>query len=294
MRAMKPIRTALLATAVLAAVCVPGTALAVRNWVTPSSTVLSGANAWITVDAATSDQLYFPNLRPLRIETIEILDSEGQPVAPVNGTTGKFRSTFDLQLTKPGTYKIAAVTHDVIASWTADGAVKRFRGTAQEFVKQVPADAADLRTVRNLGRYETFVTRDKPTTTVFKATGKGLEMAPITHPADVVVGEPARFRFLLDGKPAAGLDVEFARGGDLWKANPHDIKAKANVEGIVTVTLPEGGIWWMNAFHQTGETGRGSPPAGPRAPGAPPPPAQPLAGDGYSAGYTATVEVQLP
>lgn len=282
-----------LAAAALIAIVAPGSAHAVHNWVLPSTMVLSGDNAWITVDAATSDHLYQPNLRPLRLEAIQVVDSEGQSVTPLNGITGKFRSSFDVQLTKPGTYKISATTNDVIASYTADGAVKRFRGTGDDFTRQVPAGAADLKTVRTLGRFETFVTRDKPTTTVFKTTGVGLEMAPVTHPADVVAEEPASFRFLLDGKPAAALEVTFRRGGDNWKTDPYDLKVKTDAQGLVKVTLPEPGFWWIGATYRTGDDGRGPPP-GPRAPGAPPPPAQPLAGDGYSALYSATIEAQMP
>lgn len=105
---------------------------------------------------------------------------------------GKLPSSFDLQLAKPGTYKIAAVSTAVLASWTENGEVKRFRGTGQEFSAQAPSGAADLKTIRTLSRYETFVTRDNPTTTVFKTTGEGLELLPVAHPADVVAGEPAR------------------------------------------------------------------------------------------------------
>jgi hypothetical protein len=51
----------------------------------------------------------------------------------------------------------------------------------------------------------------------------------------------------------------------------------------------------MSATYQTGETGEGPGPGGGPCPaGAPPPPPQPLAGDGYSASYTATFEAQLP
>lgn len=296
----------LLTTAALLAA--PAAALAAHSWVLPSTMTLSGDNAWITVDAATSDELYFPNLRPIRLETVTVLDAEGQPVEPTGASAGRLRSTFDVQLTKPGTYKIASVSTAVVASYTEAGVVKRFRGSGEDFAKQVPADAADLKTVRTVTRNETFVTRDAPTTVVFKPLGQGLEMEPVTHPADVVVGEPATFRLLLDGKPAAGLEVEFKRGGDHWTLKPAEPKATTGADGAFTVTFPVGGVWLIEAAYHSGETGRGGPPpGGPRpggpgapgeapgaAPAAPPPPAQPLAGDGYHAIYTATIEAQLP
>lgn len=289
---MNTLKTRLLAAAALgAAILVPAAAQAARSWVLPSSTVLSGNNAWISVDAASSDELYIPSLRPLPLASIQVLDSEGQVVAPLNPSTSKLRSTFDVQLTKPGTYKIASVTTAMMASWTQDGAVKRFRGTDEDFAKQVPAGAVDLKTIKSVSRNETFVTRDEPTTQALKTTGQGLELIPVTHPSDVVVGEAASFRLTLDGKPAAGLEVQLLRGGDHWKAKPAEIKVKTGPDGAFKVTLPEGGIWWINASVRTGETGRGP---GPGGPGGPQGPAQPLAGDGYGASYTATIEAQLP
>lgn len=289
---MTGLKMRLLSAALGAALVAPASAYAAKSWVLPSTTVLSGPNAWVTFDAATSDELYSPNLRPLGLETIQIIDADGQTVDPQSPAQGKFRSTFDLLLSKPGTYKIASTSNQVIASWTENGEVKRFRGTDADFAKQVPAGATDLKTIRTLARSETFVTRDEPTDAAFKSSGQGIELVPVTHPSDVVVGEAARFRLLLDGKPAAGLEVILNRGGDRWKAKPAQISVKTGADGAFTVTLPEGGVWWMSASHQAGLTARSA--GGPPRPGAPAQPPQPLAGDGYSASYTATVEAQLP
>lgn len=35
---------------------------------------------------------------------------------------------------------------------------------------------------------------------------------PVTHPNDLVNGEAATFQMLLDGKPAAGLEVTVTKG----------------------------------------------------------------------------------
>ncbi len=313
----------LAAVALASATILPVTAHASRNWVLPSTTTLSGSNAWITVDAASSDDLYFPDLRPLALTSIQVTAGDGAADQVQNGSQGKLRSTFDVQVTKPGTWKIASVSSMVMASWTENGEVKRFRGTGEDFAKQVPAGAADLKTIRNLSRSETFVTRDKPTSDALKPTGKGLELVPVTHPSDVVASEPATFKLLLDGKPAAGLEVEVMRGYDHWSAKPAaTLTVKTGPDGAFKVTMPQAGLWWISATYRTGETGRGGPPGGeggPRPQGAPggapaggmpgmpgmsgpgggegrgqQGPAQPLAGDGYSASYTAVIEAQLP
>jgi uncharacterized GH25 family protein len=293
----------------VAALALPMTASAHRGWIVPSATVLSG-DVWVTFDAAVSNELFYPDHNPMRLDAVVATAPDGTVDKIQNGSTGKYRSTFDVALSKPGTWKIGSASQSITASYTEAGAVKRFRGSPEDFAKQVPAGAADLKTIKSFSRNEVFVTRDKPTTDVFKPTGKGLELVPITHPNDVVAGEAASFKFLIDGKPAADLEVTIAEGGSRYSPRP-DMKVKTGADGVVKFTLPEAGMYWINATVRTGAMpGRG--PGGPGgAPGGAPPagapgggmggmgggqqgPATALPGDGYSASYTATIEAQRP
>lgn len=286
------LRTRLLAVAAAGLVlALPLAANAHRGWIVPSFTVLSGDGAWVTVDAAISNELFYADHNPMRLDAVVVTAPDGSVDKVQNALTGKYRSTFDVQLSKPGTYKIGSAVSTIMASWTQDGQVKRFRGSPDDFAKQVPAGAADLKTIKSFNRNETFVTRDAPTTTVFAPTGKGLELVPVTHPNDLVAGEAATFKFLLDGKPAADLEVTFAPGNSRYRATPGDFKVKTGADGAFKVTFPEAGMYWMNAVVRTGETGRGP---GGAAPGGAPAPATPLAGDGMSASYTATLEALRP
>jgi len=282
----------------------PLTASAHRAWMLPSFTVLSG-DAWVTVDAAISNELFYADHRAMKLDGVVVYAPDGSVDKLQNTATGQYRSTFDVQLTKPGTWKIASASSSVTASWTEGGQVKRFRGSADDFAKQVPAGAADLKTIKSFNRNETFVTRDAPTDTVLKPTGKGLELVPVTHPNDLVAGEAATFKFLLDGKPAADLEVALAPGNSRYRATPGDFKVKTGPDGSFKVTFPEAGMYWLNATARTGETGRG--PGGPGMGGMPgmgapgggasgAAPAAPvaLAGDGMSASYTATLEALRP
>lgn len=290
------------------ALILPTAASAHRGWLLPTATVLSGDSAWVEVDAAVSNELFYPDHNPMRLDALVVTAPDGSVDKIQNALTGKYRSTFDVQLSKPGTWKIGSATNTIMASWTEAGQVKRFRGSPEDFAKQVPAGAADLKTIKSSNRNETFVTRDAPTTTVFAPTGKGLELVPVTHPNDLVAGEAATFKFLLDGKPAADLEVTFAPGNARYRATPGDFKVKTGADGAFKVTFPEAGMYWMNAVVRTGETGRrpeGAPggpgmggPGGPGGAGGPgggqQGPATPLAGNGMSASYTATLEALRP
>jgi uncharacterized GH25 family protein len=276
------------------ALALPLTANAHRAWMVPSFTVLSG-DAWVTVDAAISNELFYADHHAMKLDGVVVYGPDGSVDKPRNGATGQYRSTFDVQLTKPGTWKIATATSTVQASWTENGAVKRFRGSGDDFAKQVPAGAADLKTIRGSSRNETFVTRDAPTDTVLKPTGKGLELVPVTHPNDLVAGEAATFKFLLDGQPAADLEVTLVPGNSRYRATPGDFKVKTGPDGAFKVTFPEAGMYWLNATVRAGETGRGPAPAmGGGAPGAAATAPAALAGNGMTASYTATLEALRP
>ena len=116
----------------------PVTALAHKAWLLPSQTVLAGEAPWITVDAAVSNDLFYFNHVPLRLDNLTITAPDGSALKPENPATGKYRSVFDLQLTQPGTYKLSITNAGLFASWKEDGKPKRWRGNETSFATEVP------------------------------------------------------------------------------------------------------------------------------------------------------------
>ncbi len=269
---MIALRRGAAAAAVLAALAAAPAAHAHRMWMVPSSTVLSGSDAWVTVDAAVSNTLFHPDHVPLRLDGVSVIGPDGTKSSPLNGSTGKYRSTFDVHMTAPGTYKIANVTDGLGASYKLGGETKRWRGSRADLATAIPAGATDVKVTLNQRRLETFVTVGAPTTTALKLTGQGLELEPVSHPNDLVSGEAAKFRLLLDGKPAAGVDVEIVPGAARYRSTSGEIAARTGADGVFEVTWPGPGMYWVEA------TARGG-----AAPGIP--------GAERSAGYVATFEV---
>lgn len=139
----------------------------------------------------------------------------------------------------------------------------------------IPADATDLKLTEAISRNEVFVTRGKPTETFFKPTGKGLEFAPITHPDDLVQDQPAKFRFLLDGKPAAGLKLTVIPGGKRYRDAEGGFEAVTDKDGVATIKWPQPGLFWFTTSNTDNH------PATPRA-------------TERRLSYTGTVEVMAP
>jgi len=199
-------------SALACALCLPFAAQAHKMWMVPSATNVSGADPWVTVDAAVSNDLFFPDHVPGDLSRLAITAPDGQPAKAENSVTGKYRSVFDLHLTQQGTYKLALVNAGVFASYELGGEKKRWRGNAANFAKDLPAGAKNVEVNESVNRVETFVTNGKPSDAALKPVGKGLELVPVTHVTDLVAGEGATFQLLLDGKPAGDVKVTAIAG----------------------------------------------------------------------------------
>ena len=261
------LRTALvLAIAALA----PLSAAAHKQWIIPSQAVVNGNDVWVTFDGAVSNQLFFPDHVPMRLDSIRAIGPDGRPVELKNASTGKYRSTFDLQLQQTGTYRISNVNAGLSARWdtpeslaakakaeadgkpaSGPGAPADTRGgflrnaTPEDLATKVPANAKNLQVTQGASRVETFVTNGAPNETALAPTANGIELAPVTHPNDLFAGEEATFRVLVDGKPAAGLEFEIIRGGTRYRNAQDDLKATTDAEGLLKVIWPEPGIYWL-------------------------------------------------
>ena len=64
-------------------------------WLLPSATVFSGTDGWVTVDAAVSNDLFFFDHQPLRLDGMKVWQPDGSEGALQNGATGRYRSVFE-------------------------------------------------------------------------------------------------------------------------------------------------------------------------------------------------------
>jgi uncharacterized GH25 family protein len=240
----------------------PAAASAHRQWLLPSATIFSGTESWVTVDAAASNDLFFPDHRPMSLDNVKVWAPDGSMGAIANPATGEYRSTFDVKLDKPGTWKIGTMTSNVMGSFKLNGEERRvggrFRGgpgagpggaprNPPVAVADIPPEATDVKLTEMIGRNEIFVTADQPTDMVFKPTGKGIEFQPVTHPDELVKGETATFRFLVDGKPQAGIPINVVPGGKRYRDDDGARQFATAADGTVKISWPEAGMYWINA-----------------------------------------------
>lgn len=284
-------------TALLAAVTfgVIQPASAHNAWLLPSTTVLSDTNQSVTVDAGASTSPFEANHQALGTDGVKVWAPDGSMGKIENPSRGRYRSTFDVKIDKPGTWRIGMENSGVSGTFKVNGEswmVGRRRGPPAgappamaggnppappaagpqaggpqarnpqggpggrpmidpshvvATVDEIPAGATDLDLTETMGRNEFFVSAGEPSEALFAPTGKGLEFIPVTLPTDLVSNEPGQFRFTVDGKPAAGLEVEVIPGGRRYREADQTQKLKTDAQGMLTVNWPGAGFYWLNA-----------------------------------------------
>lgn len=231
-------------------------------WLLPNTTMVDAKEAWVTLDAGISNQLFEFNHAPLRLDKLTVTDPDGVSTPAQGAVLGKYRSTLDLRLPKDGTYRLAIVNNNVVGSYKLNGEAKRFRGPQGSPQVQVPAGATEVQTTDVHTRLETFVSANKMNETALKPSGTGLEMVPVTHPSDLRVGEPIRVRFQLDGKPAAGMPFSVVPGTAKYRSASGEQRLSTDAKGEASFTVDAPNMYYLSASMPHGER------KGPPQPGA--------------------------
>lgn len=257
-------------------VLLPLHAAAHRVWLLPSATVVGGPEAVITVDAAVSENLFDFDANALKLDALTVTGPDGQRLTVDAPTQGRRRSTFDVALRTPGSHRITQTSDTTFATYTLDGETKRWRGAPAAMASEVPATAQALQVTRVHQRVETFVALERAGGNPFVPSAQGLELQTPTPATDLIAGDTSLWRLLLDGQPAANVQVTVVRGGNRYRYKLDEITLRTDADGRFTLRWPQPGMYWLHATVNTPAVL----PAGERPQ--------------RRATYSATVEVLLP
>ena len=225
-----------------------------RQWLLPSSTQIEAKEAWVTIDAAVSENLFDFDSNALALDGLQITAPDGATIAPESTSKGKFRSSADIKLSQKGTYKISLVSQSVMANYTLNGEQKRWRGTEDKMATEIPVEAKDVKVSRTFNRLDTFVTSGKPTDSVLKPVGQGLELVALSHPNELFAKEKSTFNVLFDGKPLANTVVTIAAGGVRYRGVLNEMTATTNAQGEFNVTWPFAQMYWLKLSYPAAPT----------------------------------------
>ena len=225
-----------------------------RQWLLPSSTQIEAKEAWVTIDAATSENLFDYDSNALALEGMQIIAPDGSTIAPESTSKGKFRSSADIKLSQKGTYKIRLDSQNVMANYILNGEQKRWRGSEDKMATEIPVEAKDVKVSRTFNRLDTFVTSGKPSDSVLKPVGQGLELAALSHPNELFAKEKSIFKVLFDGKPLANTVVTIAAGGVRYRGVLNEMTATTNAQGEFNVTWPFAQMYWLKLSYPAAQT----------------------------------------
>lgn len=129
--------------------------------------------------------------------------------------------------------------------------VRRVRANKEERAEQVPEGAREVSTTLMERRSESYVTVMAPSTKAIEPTGKGFELYPVTHPADIVENEEVTFQFLFNGEPLAGVESTITRDGTLYRAAQDEITVTSDDNGEVKFTVDQAGRYVLQTYNRT-------------------------------------------
>jgi len=225
-------------------------------WLLPSETSKGGKGGWATFDLAVSTEFFTFDSGAPRIDGIQVISPDANQIQVQNVFEGKLRTSFDVEINQPGTYKIFSASSGLTARWEGADGKRGFwpprgaKADPAEFATAVPKDAKNLEVTQAARRIETFVTLGAPSKAALKPTNQGLELVPVTHPNDLAVSEASEFIFLIDGKPAVGAKIEVVEGGSRYRLSPGEQRYETDKNGHVKIQWKKTGMYWLGAEYK--------------------------------------------
>lgn len=252
---LKPVLSGLAVIALFAAV----SAEARTSYVLPYN--FAPTEAYVTAEAATSENVFIPE-GALKLDSFQIIDDQGA-VTTAKGTQFKEVTLFESALPHEGTFRLTTGNQEMrsMQMVEVDGKWRPVRGPGGKGPggqsSQQPAIPADAKmvTVTGMTRADSYISFKKPSDTLPPLEGKGLEVAPVTHPSRLFAGSTFDFTVMFDGKPLPAADFKIERGGDQYRDASYAYTGTTDADGKAQVTFDTPGVYVieMNRKWQDGD-----------------------------------------
>ncbi|MBY7694701.1 DUF4198 domain-containing protein [Vibrio alginolyticus] len=242
-----------LASVMAMGLAVTTTAQAHPRWVLPSHfTVSKEGGDWLTFDVTASHGTFVFD-KPAGSDQAFVVMPDGRSERPNFVVRGKRRSMFDFFFTEEGTHKVAINNQPSYYTQYKAGrrdTVKWARASKAERGDVLPEQARDVVTQLSYTRAESYITVGMPTDKALEIEGKMLEMKPITHPSDIIEGEPVTFQFFFNGEPQEGVTAEITREGTMYRNHQEQIDVVSDKDGKVIFAPEVAGRYLMKANYK--------------------------------------------
>lgn len=203
----------------------------------------------VTLDAAFAETFFVPEVVFDR-SRFEITAPDGTKREPDSVQYFKSRAVVEQTMpTQAGTWRFSTGPRvgAVFRNWEIDGRKESTRDPKAA----VPEGARMLPSFQAITLAETYLTIGAPDRGALKPRGSGIEIIPVTHPADLYTGESFVFEVLQDGKPVSGQDIEVTEA--VWTSDRKAdvVRLKTADDGRATLALRRAGTWLALVRHRT-------------------------------------------
>lgn len=218
--------------------------------VVPSHYVQSKTGSFVSVDVSASNMTFQVD-KGISLDAFYVYLPDGSKVKPAAVFQGKRKSQADVELVTDGTYRLELGNGTrYFTSYELKGERKRLMANKKELETKLPKGAEKVVTTQGNSRALAFVTVNKPNDTVLALNNQGLEFQFDRHPADIVAGETVTVTFLMNGKAAAGVELDLSREGELYRNDPQRTHHTTDNSGTFVFTAPVAGRYLLEASYQ--------------------------------------------
>ena len=223
----------------------PLVAHAHQQWLLPNFFVSDSKDdsVWLGFEHALGDRRFIPSAGPGPAQ-LWVTGPNDEWTSPKFVYTGKTRTVAEIELEKPGTYKLAAEEPE--AHWTrlVEGKKKRWVRTSRDRVVGKKFDMSKRYWAKAIA-YVTFRTQ---TQGPLAAAGDPLELVPLDHPNAAVAGPPFRLRVLAAGAPLASASLKVY--GEATEGHDPTMTLKSDTDGHATIKFPKPGRYLISVRHE--------------------------------------------
>lgn len=209
----------------------------------------------VTVEAGFTDDIFAGRVA-MRSDHWNVFGPNGE--IPITEITALNQITvFEVPTPTDGTYRISSGRREGRIGRMYRSQSQGWRFVGEEAGVTVPE--ADQVETQSITVAEVYVTRGEGRE-VPAARGVGVEVIPVTHPAEIVEGEDAVFQLLIDGRPVAGQAVTVFREAGRYDGRLVEADLTTGEDGRFTVRPSSPGAYLTLVRY------RGEAPAGARTP----------------------------
>jgi uncharacterized GH25 family protein len=200
----RPRRSWLAICALLALLAQANPVRAHQKWLWPNVFRAEKTPAWVSFDVTWSDRAFTAE-QGVGEQPLIVIDPQGERRTPPQVFVGKTKTTAEIELTKPGTYRLESV--DPPTYWTRVAA----EGGKERWLKRPKNEVQGERIIRSDLYYSkavAYVTVGDPSELPASDDKDPLDIMPLSRPARLVAGDPLELRVVSYGKPVASANIK--------------------------------------------------------------------------------------